>query len=108
MSSGDDSVGVQKRATTEVGTVLLQTDNEGEFACSSSSSTDDVAVAILRKIGLHRVLRSGDRSCDTNGGNRKSDEEVLDLHSEEYRRVLNTRDWKRSENREEKRLLLLA
>lgn len=70
VSCGDDSAGVQQRASAEVRAALLQADNEGEVASLSDCSTNDV----------DRVLRGwGSGDC---GGHEASDE-CLVLHLEE-------------------------
>ena len=70
MSSGDDGSRVEERSTAEVGSTLLQTDNEGEVTSSSNCSTDDV----------DRILGSGSsRYC----GGHEASNHCFVLHSDE-------------------------
>jgi len=53
VGGGDDSVGVQERTTAEVGAASLKTDNVGELARTSGSSTNN---SLLRSVLGERVV----------------------------------------------------
>jgi len=81
VSSCEDGVGVQKSATTEVGTRALEGDDEGEFTRASGCSTDNVLLAAVVPVGdLSRILRDGCGEHHRWDG--EDGEEIFDLHLE--------------------------
>lgn len=79
VSSSQDCVAIQQRSSAVVASVLLETDNEGEVTLSSGGSANNglIGELSLRERG---VLRNG--CCGAEGGDRKSDEDIFDLHLE--------------------------
>jgi hypothetical protein len=72
VGSSDDSVGVDERSTTEVGSTALKRDDEGELGRSSGSSTNNVLIRSILREGVVGVLGRGRRKSQR--GKRNSDE----------------------------------
>jgi hypothetical protein len=79
VGGGENRVGVQERSSAEVASALLDADDEGEVACRSSGSANNGLIGELA-LGERRVLGDGCGSAD--GRDRKSDEDIFDLHLE--------------------------
>lgn len=76
VTGSDDSVRVDERTTAEVRAAHLQGHNEGEVACSSSCSTDNVDARSAR------LARGNGSAKDRSWSHKGSGKERLDGHLE--------------------------
>jgi hypothetical protein len=79
VSGSQNSVAVQERTTAEVASALLERDDEGELALGGGGSTNN---GVFGELALGELGVLGNGGGRDQGGSRKGNEDVFELHLE--------------------------